>query len=99
MDTSGVSNTNGLNGTQTSSSTASNGGVDQLASEQTFLKLFVTQLQNQDPLNPQDGTQFVAQLAEFSNLEQALQMREDLDSIRDTLNTALTPATSQTSDS
>ena len=30
-----------------------------------FLKLLVTQLQNQDPLNPQDDTQFISQLAEF----------------------------------
>jgi len=62
-------------------------GTDALANEQTFLKLFVAQLQNQDPLQPQDGTQFVAQLAQFSSLEQQLQMRQDLDSINKTLNT------------
>lgn len=56
-------------------------GIDKLANEQTFLKLFVAQLKNQDPLNPQDGTQFVTQLATFSQLEQALQMRQDLDTI------------------
>src|SRR5438105_12551752 len=57
-------------------------GTDGLANEQTFLKLFVAQLKNQDPLNPQDGTQFVAQLAQFSQLEQSLQMRQDLDVVR-----------------
>lgn len=57
-------------------------GIDSLASEQTFLKLFVAQLRNQDPLSPQDGVEFVAQLAQFSNLEQSLQMRQDLDAIR-----------------
>lgn len=57
-------------------------GIDSLASEQTFLKLFVAQLRNQDPLSPQDGVQFIAQLAQFSNLEQSLQMRQDLDAIR-----------------
>ena len=57
-------------------------GIDSLASEQTFLKLFVAQLRNQDPLSPQDGIQFIAQLAQFSNLEQSLQMRQDLDAIR-----------------
>ena len=56
-------------------------GIDKLANEQTFLRLFVAQLKNQDPLNPQDGTQFVTQLATFSQLEQALQMRQDLDTI------------------
>lgn len=34
-----------------------------------FLKLLVTQLQHQDPLNPTDNTEFVAQLAQFSTLE------------------------------
>ncbi|HLJ46800.1 MAG TPA: flagellar hook capping FlgD N-terminal domain-containing protein [Bryobacteraceae bacterium] len=57
-------------------------GTDDLANEQTFLKLFVAQLQNQDPANPQDPTQFVAQLAQFSELEQILQMRQDLDALR-----------------
>ena len=69
-------------GAQTS---AASPGVDPLASESTFLKLLVTQLQNQDPLNPQDGTQFVAQLAQFSGLEQQLQMRQDLDAVKQTL--------------
>jgi len=35
-----------------------------------FLKLLVTQMQNQDPLNPMDNTQFVAQLAQFTSLEE-----------------------------
>ena len=56
--------------------------TDGLANEQTFLKLFVAQLKNQDPLKPQDGTQFVAQLAQFSSLEQELQMRQDLDALK-----------------
>jgi flagellar basal-body rod modification protein FlgD len=44
-----------------------------------FLKLLVAQMRNQDPMNPADGTQFVAQLAQFSQLEQAVAMRQDLD--------------------
>ncbi len=34
-----------------------------------FLELMITQLQNQDPLSPQDNTQFIAQLAQFSSVE------------------------------
>lgn len=35
-----------------------------------FLKLMISQLKNQDPLNPMDGTAYASQLAEFSSLEQ-----------------------------
>lgn len=47
-----------------------------------FLKLLVTQLQNQDPLQPQDGTEFVAQLAQFSSLEQLLGINQSLQDIK-----------------
>jgi flagellar basal-body rod modification protein FlgD len=78
----GVSGSTPTSGVGTSTPTTVTSGTDALANENTFLKLFVAQLQNQDPMNPQDGTQFVAQLAQFSNLEQSLQMRTDLGAIR-----------------
>lgn len=43
-----------------------------------FLKLLVCQLQNQDPLNPQDDTDFIAQLAQFSALEQMQNMNSTM---------------------
>lgn len=46
-----------------------------------FLKLLVTQLTQQDPLNPQDGTQFVAQLAQFTSLERLTNMEKGLDNV------------------
>jgi flagellar basal-body rod modification protein FlgD len=45
---------------------------DPLASESTFLTLLVSQLQNQDPLNPPDSNQFVSQLTSYSQLEQLI---------------------------
>jgi flagellar basal-body rod modification protein FlgD len=43
-----------------------------------FLTLLVAQLQNQDPLNPSDSTEFTAQLAQFSSLEQLQNMNDTL---------------------
>ena len=42
----------------------------------TFLQLLTAQIRNQDPLNPADSTEFVAQLATFSNVEQAVQTND-----------------------
>ena len=69
--------------------------LDPMATEQSFLQLLVAQLKNQDPLNPQDGTQFVSQLAQMSSLEQQLQMREDLDSINKVMTSPAAPQPSQ----
>ena len=43
-----------------------------------FLQLLVTQLSNQDPLNPMDGQEFAAQLAQFSSLEQLININESM---------------------
>jgi flagellar basal-body rod modification protein FlgD len=50
-----------------------------------FLQLLVAQLQHQDPLNPLDGTDFSAQLAQFSSLEQLFNMNEALAKIEQSL--------------
>lgn len=44
-----------------------------------FLKLLVTEMQNQDPTAPMDSTEYVAQLASFSNVEQGVQLNSKLD--------------------
>jgi flagellar basal-body rod modification protein FlgD len=46
--------------------------TDPLGNESTFLQLLVSQLQNQDPLNPTDSTEFVSQLTSYSQLEQLI---------------------------
>ncbi len=47
----------------------------------SFLRLFVAQLQNQDPMNPMEGTEYTAQLAQFSSLEQSIKSNEKLDGL------------------
>jgi flagellar basal-body rod modification protein FlgD len=41
-----------------------------------FLELLITQLQNQDPMNPMDNQEFIAQMASFSSLEQLISINE-----------------------
>jgi flagellar basal-body rod modification protein FlgD len=50
--------------------TSASTGTGQTLGENQFLQLLMTQLQNQDPMSPMDNTQFIAQMAQFSSLEQ-----------------------------
>jgi flagellar basal-body rod modification protein FlgD len=50
----------------------------QIMGRDDFLRLLVTQLNNQDPLNPMNGQEFAAQLAQFSSVEQLLNINESL---------------------
>ncbi|GIL00208.1 MAG: flagellar basal body rod modification protein FlgD [Alphaproteobacteria bacterium] len=59
--------------------TASTPAANVTADYDTFLQLLVTQLQNQDPLNPTDNAEFIAQLASFSAVEQQTQTNAKLD--------------------
>ena len=46
--------------------------------KEAFLQLLVTQLQNQDPLDPQDNSSYIAELAQFSALEQMTNVATNL---------------------
>lgn len=48
----------------------------------TFLQLLITQMQNQDPLQPQENGEFLAQLAQFSSLESLQQIKDDMAALR-----------------
>ncbi|MEZ5811893.1 MAG: flagellar hook assembly protein FlgD [Rhizobiaceae bacterium] len=48
---------------------------------QMFLKLLVTEMQNQDPTKPMESTEYVAQLASFSNVEQSVQLNAKLEQL------------------
>jgi len=49
-----------------------------------FLRLLVAQLEHQDPLNPMESSEFTAQLAQFSSLEQLFNINDNLEAIKDT---------------
>ena len=68
-----------------STTTAAAGATD--VTKDMFLQLLVAQLQNQDPLNPADSTQFLTQLAQFQQLEQSMNMGTDITAIRTDLDT------------
>src|SRR5690606_5935666 len=70
----GINNLNGAGANHT-------GGVqgndkDAFALRNEFLQMMVAQVQNQDPLNPLDGTEYVSQLAQFSMVEGLEYMRQ-----------------------
>ena len=66
-----ASGTSGATGTTPQPSTASQNG--ELGNDD-FLKLLVTQLQNQDPLNPTDNDSFIMESAAFSQVQQLTQL-------------------------
>lgn len=51
----------------------------------TFLKLLTAQIENQDPLEPTDGTEYAAQLAQFSSVEQSVRTNELLSEMAEKL--------------
>ena len=76
MSISSVTDTTSTTTSLTSSSTS----LDQT----DFLTLLVAQLEYQDPLDPQDNSEFVAQMAQFSSLEQQIATNDKLDTLLST---------------
>jgi flagellar basal-body rod modification protein FlgD len=70
--------TSNSSGSPSSSSSSSSNTVN----EDTFLQLLVSELQNQDPTNPTDSTEFVTQLAEFQQLTTSMNMATTVSNIQ-----------------
>jgi len=58
-----------------------------------FLSLLITQLQHQDPMQPQENGEFLAQLAQFSSLESLQQIKEDMTALRALVETSAATTT------
>lgn len=71
-----VSSTTAASSATAATATAPSGALT--GSKDEFLKLFMAQLQHQDPMSPQDPSNMVAQLAQFSAVEQATQTNQQL---------------------
>lgn len=69
-------------------------GQNSLANQNVFLQLLIAQLKNQNPENPANGAEFIAQLAQFTTLEQTTQSRSALDQIVKLLSQIANAATS-----
>jgi flagellar basal-body rod modification protein FlgD len=73
---------NGINaGTGAAQSMSAPGGSASSVDYGAFLRLLVAQLKNQDPTKPMDSTQYMAQLASFSQVEQSIMANAKLDAL------------------
>jgi flagellar basal-body rod modification protein FlgD len=92
------------NSSATSSQSTSSSGTSQAQQQESeFLNLLVTQLKEQNPLDPTDGTTFVTQLAQFSSLNELVGINSTLKSFSQapasTAGTAVNPFQTTPADS
>ncbi|TVM31851.1 flagellar hook capping protein [Oceanidesulfovibrio marinus] len=81
METESILQSSAYTTTSTDTATPSNELDDD-----AFMTLFIAQLENQDPLNPMDNTDMLAQLAQFTTVEQLSSMNENIASMLDQSN-------------
>src|SRR4030042_518013 len=68
-------------GSSTGTSTALTTAANKTMGKEDFLQLLITQLKNQDPMAPEDPKDFVAQLAQFTSLEQQINTNTNLENL------------------
>ena len=76
---------NSVQGQNVYNQQAGNSNISQnsMLGKDAFLKLLVTQLRNQDPLNPMEDKEFIAQMAQFSTLESIQNLEKSLHTSQD----------------
>ena len=92
MSVTSITQLQNLNNAAARDTTTTGRGMDSLG-QADFLQLMTTQLQQQDPFNPVDNTQMLAQMAQFSSLATMTDVSTTLESISAKLDrlTAATP--------
>lgn len=94
-----VDPTSGVTANNAASALAATQNSNSKIGKDAFLQLLVTQLQHQDPTNPVDDSAFIAQLAQFSSLEQLTQIAESTTALQNIFETTagITPASTAAS--
>lgn len=85
-----TSTTSGSTSSSQSSTNASGNGL----SESSFMTLLSAELQNQDPTQPMDPTEFVTQLAQLNELQSTMQIQQSVSQIANLLTSSQSSGTS-----
>jgi len=92
---SGTSSTDTSNTTNNSSDPISNAAGGAMGKDQ-FMKLLITEMQNQDPMSPMDGKDLAVQLAQFTSVEQLTDINTKLDALTAAVKAASSTSTNST---
>jgi len=79
--TTGSTTTSGTSTSTSSTSSTSDASMLSMVNGDDFLTLFIAQLQNQDPLSPMDSTGFTQQIAQYTSVQQLMEMNSSLTQI------------------
>lgn len=74
-------NINAISGNNSNAASSNSSTNSTKTDSNMFMTLLVAQLKNQDPMQPQDGTAFVAQLAQFNSLDNLIGIRQSMEQL------------------